>query len=100
MKCGKKLEEHSPQEPTEGKDAGTANHGCQLTSVVKLLLSLKFSSFRKVGFEVQKSSETLVNVFSRGLGERKMTLDGECKLLRGLLEDKKKAGVMISSMWH
>lgn len=53
-----------------------------------------------MGFEVQKSSETLVNVFSRGLGERKMTLDGECKLLRGLLEDKKKAGVMISSMWH
>ena len=47
-----------------------------------------------------RSHLKLVNVFSRGLGERKMTLDGECKLLRGLLEDKKKAGVMISSMWH
>lgn len=52
-----------------------------------------------MGFEVQKLSETLVNVFSRGLGERKMTLDGDCKLLRGLFEDKKKGGVMISSVW-
>lgn len=27
-----------------------------------------------------------------------MTPDGECKLLRGLLEDKKRGGVMISSV--
>ena len=52
-----------------------------------------------MGFEAQKSSVTLVKVFSRGLGEGKMTLVGECKLLRGLLEDKKKGGVMISSVW-
>ena len=53
-----------------------------------------------MGFKAQKSSVTLVNVFSRSLGERKVTLDGECKLLRGLLEDKKKSGVMISSVWN